>query len=518
MNPEKQAARLTDWLEHFAARTSGALAAADNFGHRLTYEQLNELASRLAHRLHDMGVRRGDRVGKCLPKCINSAVSIYGILKAGAAYVPVDYSAPAERNSFIFQNCNAKVVITDDPRARTLEGVAPPLAFPSDATAGIGAVWLDAQNPNWRTSDPSGLNDLAYILYTSGSTGVPKGVMHNHSSAISFVEWSRDTFRPTSSDRFSSHAPFHFDLSVLDLYVPATVGASVHIIGDDLGKDPHHLAQFIADAGITVWYSVPSILTLLVQFGKLEEKRFPSLRTVLFAGEVFPIKHLRDLVSIWPGKDFFNLYGPTETNVCTWYKIPDAIDPARTAPFPIGEACSNVRAKIWDENFRQAPVGAEGGLYIHCSGPTMRGYWGDDERTAASTRIDEHGARWYCTGDVVIPEKDGNLTFVGRRDRMVKRRGYRIELGEIEAGLYKHEHIREAAVVAVDTPQGVIITAFVTPANGAKLSIIALKQFCAKVLPSSMSPDRFTFLESLPRTSTDKVNYPRLKELAASSG
>ncbi len=508
------AARLTDWLERFARETPDAPAAQDNFGNSLTYAQLDALASRVACKLHSMGVRKGDRVGMCVPKCVNSVVTIYGVLKAGAAYVPVDYSAPRERNRFIFENCAAKAVITDTPRAASLEGVAPLLVYPGEATAGVGADWLNDQNPRWANTDKPGLNDLAYILYTSGSTGVPKGVMHNHSSAVSFVEWCEKVYSPTGLDRFSSHAPFHFDLSVLDLYVPATAGARVVVIGDELGKDPHNLASFIADSRITAWYSVPSILTLLLQFGKVEEKDYSALRVVNFAGEVFAIKHLRDLVNLWPGKGFYNLYGPTETNVCTYYKVPGPIPPEQTVPIPIGKVCENCRAAIWDEGFNPVTTGNEGVLYIHYSGPTMRGYWGDEARTAASSRVDDRGERWYCTGDVVVPREDGNLIFVGRRDRMVKRRGYRIELGEIEAGLHKHEDIREAAVVATDTPQGVVITAFVSPEEGKKLSIIALKQFCSKALLAYMSPDKFVTLDKLPRTSTDKLDYQSLKRLA----
>jgi amino acid adenylation domain-containing protein len=515
-DPHK-ARRLTDWLEHFAAATPDATAIEDSFGHRLTYRELDALASRAASRLHAMGVRRGDRVGMCIPKCANSAVSIYGVLKAGAAYVPVDSSAPAERNRFIFSNCRAKAVFVDEPRRDALSaaGDAPPLlVYPGAASDGVGAPWLAEGDPAWRSGDPAGPDDLSYILYTSGSTGVPKGVMHSHASAMSFVLWCFDEFAPRPADRFSSHAPFHFDLSVLDLYVPATAGGAVVIVGDELGKDPHHLGAFISERRLTRWYSVPSILALLVQFGRLGEHDCSSLRTVFFAGEVFPIKHLRDLTTLWHDKEFFNLYGPTETNVCTFHRVRLPIPPDQTVPVPIGRACANVRAKVWDEHFAESDAGQEGVLYIHCSGPTMLGYWGDEEKTARSSRVDPGGERWYCTGDVVIPEPDGTLTFVGRRDRMVKRRGYRIELGEIEAGLYKHAQIREAAVVAHDTPQGVVITAFLSPREGAKLSVIELKTFCNRALPAYMNPDRFTVLAGLPRTSTDKVDYQGLTRQA----
>lgn len=512
--------RLHQWLESSAATYPHAVAIEDNYRSSLTYAGLDALANRIASRLRREGVGKGDRVGICMPKCVNSVASIYGVLKAGGVYVPTDFTSPPERNRYIYRNCKANVILTDEARAATFSEGGQPisrvLAFPGQAYGGVGAPWLDSEDPEWTNDDPPGKDDLAYVLYTSGSTGVPKGVMHTHGSAMSFVRWAAETLRPTAADRFSSHAPFHFDLSILDLYVPATCGGCVVVIGEDLGKKPHELAEFIASRRITSWYSVPSILTLLMQYGRIDEKDYSALRTVCFAGEVFPIKHFRDLVAIWPDKQYFNLYGPTETNVCTFHHVRRE-DYERTTPLPIGVPCSNVRSLVVDETFKPVRPGEEGVLYIHCSGPTMRGYWGDPERTAASIHIDSNGERWYCTGDVVIPDESGVLTFVGRRDRMVKRHGYRIELGEIEAGLYKNPQVREAAAVATDSPQGTVITAFIAPNEGEKLSIIGLKQYCAKALPSYMSPDRFVFVDALPRTSTDKINYPELKRRCTSA-
>jgi acyl-coenzyme A synthetase/AMP-(fatty) acid ligase len=250
----------------------------------------------------------------------------------------------------------------------------------------------------------------------------------------------------------------------------------------------------------------------------LSEKDFSAMRSVCFAGEVFPINHLRELLALWPDKAYYNLYGPTETNVCTFHKV-TAEDHHRTTPLPIGRICDNARGMIVDDSagFEPAAEGAEGMLYIHCSGPTMLGYWNDEQRTDASIHIDAHGERWYRTGDVVIDDGSGVLTFVGRRDRMVKRHGYRIELGEIEVALHKLDDVDEAAAVAVEQPSGgaVTIVAYLSMREGTKSpGIIALKQFCAKNLPAYMSPDRFTVLDRLPRTSTDKINYPELSRLA----
>lgn len=509
---ESGAVNLTDGLSRWARKTPAAPAVEDESGNVLTYAQLEELSRRMAGRLRESGVRPGDRVGFCLPKSINSVVTVFGALRAGAAYVPVGVSSPPQRNRFIFDDCAARVVVTDETWGAPLRQAAGDsscdwLVFPGDAAAAVGAPWLESAVDE---APPEAAGAGSYILYTSGSTGVPKGVAHTHASAMSFVRWSVETLQPRADDRFSSHAPFHFDLSILDLYVPIQVGSSVVLIGEALGKEPRRLARFIAEREISVWYSTPSILSMLAQFGRLEQFDFSPLRHVLFAGEVFPVKHLRRLKHHWPHPAYFNLYGPTETNVCTYYRLPDTLDEQRTSPYPIGQACSNVRARVLDDDLADVEDGGEGILYIHDSGPTMRGYWSSPEKSAEAFHVDADGERWYRTGDVVRRNDDGDYVYLGRRDRMVKRHGYRIELDEIEAGVYRHPDVREAAVIARDGADGPRITAYLSLAGERKPSIVDLKQHCAEHLPPYMSPDHFSFLARLPRTSTNKVDYQAL--------
>jgi acyl-coenzyme A synthetase/AMP-(fatty) acid ligase len=336
--------------------------------------------------------------------------------------------------------------------------------------------------------------------------------MLTHENAICFVEWCSDVFAPVPSDRFSSHAPFHFDLSILDIYLPIKHGATLVLVGEDLGKDPAALGELIAARKLTVWYSTPSILSMLAQYGRLERHDLSSLRLVLFAGEVFPVRHLRRLKELVRGPRYFNLYGPTETNVCTFHEIPAEIPADRTTPYPIGAVCAHYLARVEDESGREVPAGEAGELLI--SGPGItRGYWNLPERNAAVFRTTGDGRVWYRTGDIVIDPGDGCFTFVGRRDRMVKRRGFRVELGEIEAALYRHPDIKEAAVIAsIDEESGVRIRAFLSARDGAELSVIGMKRFCMDALPSYMVPDRFDFEPGLPKTSTDKIDYQRLKE------
>jgi acyl-CoA synthetase (AMP-forming)/AMP-acid ligase II len=233
------------------------------------------------------------------------------------------------------------------------------------------------------------------------------------------------------------------------------------------------------------------------------------LRLVVFAGEVFPVKHLRRFKQVIAGPRYLNLYGPTETNVCTYHEIPEEIPEDRVRPFPIGRACSHVEARVVDGDGRDVARGEEGELVIS-GAPVMQGYWNLPERSA-SAFLPESAGRWYRTGDLVVEGEDGVYAFRGRRDRMVKRRGFRIELGEIEAALYRHPAITEAAAIALSDEQGVTIKVFYVSRDGAPLSLIALKRFCVENLPHYMIPDRFSHQSVLPKTSTDKIDYQTLK-------
>lgn len=520
------AASLADYVEASARRWPDRTAIVDPAGWGVTYAELDDRANRLAGFLIAVGVQPGDRVGVIVPKGVSALVAFIGILKARAAYVPADYTAPAERNRAILSDCQVRVAVLSGSGIAILE------SWPQDVPAPAALVFLDAPpsaSPlagasvhTWDAAlaHPAGRvegrtrDDLAYILYTSGSTGIPKGVMLSHENALSFVDWCTDVFHPTETDRFSSHAPFHFDLSVLDIYVPLKHGATVHVVSEGVGKAPKELAEFIASNRLTVWYSTPSILSLLAQFGNLASRDYSALRLVLFAGEVFPVKHLRDVVSLWPHPVYYNLYGPTETNVCTFAQIPAPVPPERSTPYPIGYACAHCETLVIDSDGRELPEGHDGLLCI--AGPSVfPGYWNRPEANAKAFLM-RNDTRWYNTGDVVRFEPGEGFIYLGRRDRMVKRRGYRIELGEIERGLYQHPSIEEAAVVALaDEASGVRILAYLSVRAGQRASIIEMKIFCGQQLPSYMSPDAFVFLDRLPRTSTNKVDYQALTRRAS---
>ena len=500
-------------LDYSARRFGDRIAATEPGARDISYDELNQLAGKISGFLQSRGVTRGDRVGIQLPKSIASLAAIFGVLRAGAAYVPVDSTAPRSRNAFIFSDCAVKFVIL---RSQDLAGPDSPYAAP---------VALDVVDPSLSgcviAQGPAGVSPavdvpagLAYILYTSGSTGLPKGVMLTHGNALAFINWCSSTFLPDERDHFSSHAPFHFDLSILDIYLSIKHGARLVLISEDVGRNPRELASLIAKERISVWYSTPSILRLLLEVKEIERFDHSSLRIVMYAGEVFPVKHLHRLMTIWPKPRYYNLYGPTETNVCTYFALPESISPQHSSGVPIGKVCSGDSAIVMDSDNRQVCAGDEGELFI--AGPSVTcGYWNLPERNSSAFFEDASGVRWYKTGDVVREDAHGNYVYVSRRDRMIKRRGYRVELGEIEAALYRHASITEAAVVALpDSADDVRVTAFINWNGHEPPSIIALKRFCMENLPAYMIPDRFSVQASLPKTSTQKIDYQRLKELA----
>lgn len=498
-----------------------------------TYQELDCLTNQVARSLESVGIQKGDRIGIYLHKSLASVTSIFGILKAGGVYVPLDPNAPVKRLTYIAQNCDIHCVLASQetlPFVSQMVANGAPIRTVVCMDEGLDLSTLRVEGArviSWEAvtrHDTSHIltertieTDLAYILYTSGSTGDPKGVMISHRTIFTFINWCCETFSISPDDRVTSHAPLHFDLSTFDIFVTLKTGGTVVLVPEKLSIFPIRFVQFLQAERITVTYLVPSILSLMVNYGKLEVNHLPDLRLVLFAGEVFPIKYLRQLVAAIPHAAYYNLYGPTETNVCTYYKVqPQDLDLKQTQPVPIGIACENTEVFVVDDDGQLVTAtGVEGELWVRGS-CVAQGYWGDPEKTASRFIPNPHQPHYadiaYSTGDIVTLAEDGkNWLFIGRRDHMIKSRGYRIELGEIEAALYNHAGVKEAAVVAIpDDLIGNRITAFVVPAVDERMDEKELFAHLRRTLPPYMVPEHIEMRGELPKTSTGKIHRPML--------
>jgi len=519
---------LVELVLHGAARVDPSKPAVLTGDASLGYRDLVAGAGGIAAALAESGVGRGDRVGIWMDKTPRCVQTILGVMAAGAAYVPLDPRAPWRRCRAIAIDSDVAAIAVDAPRLKFLssflEGPSPRLMLidaddepPAAASIRGGALRWEmirraASRPAPDLPGP-GPDDIAYILYTSGSTGTPKGVVHTHRSGLAFTTWVQEAFGVVAEDVFSSHAPFHFDLSISDLYASLGAGASIRLISSGEGMLAPYLIRVIDEWGITVWYSVPSILAAMVNVGDPEVRNLRGLRTVLFAGEVFPTPQLRRLRRALPRARLVNLFGPTETNVCTYYEVPADIPDDRTAPIPIGKACEHLETFVIDEEGHEAGVGMEGTLWVRGAN-LMQGYWNDPVRTAATLRPDprRHEGIAYCTGDRVRLQPDGDYEFLGRSDEMVKVRGYRVELGEIESVLTAHPEVLEAVAVAFPDPAaGNRIVAAVVRRDSRSLDSVALHQFSMQYLPTYMVPERIEIRSAIPRTSTGKADRSALR-------
>lgn len=495
-------------------------------GQSLTYAELERRSNSLARTLVEDGLQRGERVGIFMNKGLESAIAIYGIMKAGGAYVPLDPFAPPARIGFVIQDCHIRHLVTKEAKRQQVEQIFEEktcvetligLDTPDNLEA-KHISWDEVFNvPSYSLNNNLTEQDLAYILYTSGSTGVPKGIMHTHRSGLSFAEWAAHTYSVQSEDRVSNHAPLHFDLSTFDFFSSAIVGATTVIIPEALTKFPANLSKLMEEERISVWYSVPFALIQLMEHGGIENRDLSAMRWILFAGEVFPTKHLRQLMSLLPNIRFSNLYGPTETNVCTYYHVqPIPSDTDET--IPIGRPCANVEDLVVDLDDRAVAPGEVGELLIR-GGVVMKGYWGQPDKTANGffrrPVFDQFEDIFYRTGDLVQLDKDGNYRYLGRKDRQIKTRGYRVELDEIEVALLTHSGVQEAAAYPVPDHQGSnLIEASVILKQKDGLTDSVLVEHLARRLPPYAIPVRIDILSDFPRTSTGKIDRRELQSRA----
>ncbi|HEY5836342.1 AMP-binding protein [Streptomyces sp.] len=498
---------LHDLVIRSAGRSPDAPAVHGPDG-AVTYRELDRLADRFAAALAGRGVRPGDRVVLWSHKSVRAVALMQAALRVGAVYVPVSGANPPSRVGRIAADCGAVLIVADEDAAvragaggPELPGLTELTDLDEPARAGTGAG-----RPVRHASGPDA---PAYILYTSGSTGMPKGVCVSHGNALAFVEWAAKEAGVGPRDRLSNHAPFNFDLSVFDLYAAFLAGAEVSLIPQEMAYAPEQLAAFVRERRITVWYSVPSVLGLMLRSGVLDaaepaaqsadgsvegsaDGSAADLRVCVFAGEPFPVSQVRRLRAVWPGVRLLNWYGPTETNVCTAHEVTDA-DLALDRPLPIGRPCAGDSVALAPDDT------ADEGELVVCGPTVMLGYWGREPQRGP-----------YPTGDLVRRDADGTLHYLGRRDLMEKVRGHRIEPGEIENALGLHPAVADACVLVAGSGLDAALHAVVVPAGERPPSVLEIKRHCAERLPTYMIVNRLHIVAELPRTPNGKVDRRRL--------
>jgi amino acid adenylation domain-containing protein len=503
--------------------------AVECLDEKLSYSELQKKSNQLANRLIELGVRPGARIGIYMDKCLETAVAVYGILKAGAAYVPLDPSAPASRLVEIIADCSIEILISHENKQKRLLKINQT----SDRTLIFLGVTENSnllgcyswqwvyQNENHSIPQVDVIeSSLAYIIYTSGSTGIPKGIMHTHHSCLSFARWAATEYGLEARDKIGNHSPLHFDISIFDWFASIVAGASIILIPDEYTKMPASYSQLIEQTQITVLFTVPFALIQLSLFGILEQRDMSSLRWIIFGGEPFVIKHLYRLTQQLPNVTFDNMYGPAEVNGCTHYTIVNLQETDHS--IPIGRQTQIVQTLVVDADDKEVSVNDIGELLVRT--PTMmQGYWArpDLNQQAFHQQIETeyydgyYKKVFYRTGDLVKIDNSGLIWFMGRKDRQVKVRGYRVELDEIEAILGTHQYVEEAAVYAVKRDdQPVEIHGAYTLKSDVMLQTSELIKFLKGRLPNYSVPAKLTNVQAFPRTTSDKIDRTTLSKEA----
>ena len=525
--------RLHHLVEAAAERSPDAMAF--RFGKSaVTYEALARKTSQLAHVLTEHGVRRGDRVAIYLNKSLESALAIYGAMKAGAAYVPIDPGAPIERARAVMAQCGVAAIITHAPKVADLTAILSGGALTASLRLIVGSdslpgatvpivSWSDIDEAPPTSSVKTLAQDLAYIIFTSGSTGAPKGIMHTHQSGLAYAHAAAKLYDVSPGDRLSNHSPLHFDMSTFDYFCAPQAGACTTIIPEPYTKLPASLSQLIENDQLTHWYSVPYALIQLLERGAIEQRDWSALRWVMFGGEPFPAKHLRALMQRLPQARFANVYGPAEVNQCMHHEV-RANDLRDDAPPPIGRVWDEAEHLIVDEADQPITDGKPGEVLIR-SATMMRGYWERPDLNASAfyqRPVTSDVPDWfYRTGDIVETDATGVMRFAGRKDRQIKLRGFRVELDEVEAALSIHEAVDEAAAVALPVGAGqdaaISICAAVTvrSSNCSEVEPHDLQRTVGERLPSYAIPSVVFVLDAFPRTTSGKIDRRAVRDLLA---
>ena len=500
-------------FEHQVARTPDAVAVICG-DTSLTYRELNRRANQVAHYLLALGVETEGFVGLCFDRSPDLVMSLLGILKAGAVYVPLDPAYPRERLAFMLADAQPAIVLTQEQ------------FVPLVSHRGVQVISLEAHtsvmarcrsdNPVHRTT----ANSMAYLLYTSGSTGHPKGICGEHRATLNVLHWLWQTYPLIADDVSCHHISLSFTDATQELLTPLLQGVPTVLMPEAMTLDLPEFVQTLAAHRVSRLLLVPSLLRLLLDMYRDLQQRLPHLKLWFTGGEALSYDLYLDFQDVMPGSRLINLYGATETSAnTTWYDT--RTPPGRAASVPIGRPIANTQVYILDTHRQPVPIGVAGELYV--GGDSLaRGYHRQPELTAAHWlsdpfRDDPH-ARLYRTGDVVRYRSDGNIEYLGRFDRQVQLHGRRIELGEIEAALMQHGNVRQAAVVMCEkTPGAIRLIAYLVTVPGRAIAYRDLRRFLEKRLLAAWVPSAFVTLATLPLTPSGKVDRHVLSELRISN-
>jgi len=498
---------LLEYLEETLRRFPDRTAVSD-VRSALTFREVELRAARLATTLAGQMLETRQPVAVCLPKTTEALVAFLAVLMTGNAYLPLDPKSPPERLRVILDSIGPAAVITDGGHVDLLAQAG---------FSGLRILLADDALPD--TPDRSILasrrealldTDPAYIITTSGSTGVPKGVAIGHRSIIDYIDWAKDRFDLDETLVIGSQAPFVFDNSTLDIYLCLALGAELVLIPEDLFSFPARLMAFVAERGVNFVFWVPSVLIQVANLGILDAVPVPTLRRVFFAGEVMPNRTLNHWRQRLPKAQFVNLYGPTEVTVdCTYFVVDRPFSDEE--PLPIGFPCRNTGILILNDANQACAPGEQGELCVR-GGSLALGYWNDPEKTALAfvqNPLNSHyPERIYRTGDLVCTNPRGEILFLGRKDHQIKHLGYRIELLEIEQQVLAMSGLDNACVVYDGNRRE--ITLFYQSVSP-DLTPATIRRHLAKTLPKYMLPTGFHRLESLPLLPHGKIDRAGLK-------
>ena len=489
-------------LERSAERFPDKTAFADEQT-ALSYAEFADKCRQIGSALADRQVYRRI-VAVYLPQCVDGLIAAFGAVYAGNSYVMIDYRMPLERIRSIFGTVHPAAVITQQEGAEKLAPLDDPVPILTlrELYGRTDAQKLRDIRARQIDTDP------VYVLFTSGSTGVPKGTVVSHRNVLAYSAWFCDAFSLDETAVFGNQTPLYFSMSVSDVFGTLRAGATLHMIPKKLFSFPLKLLEFLRERQINTLYWVPSALCIVADWKALDYTDLPALRRVLFAGEVMPVRQLNYWREKAPQAQFANLFGPTETtDICCYYIVDRPIGEDESVP--IGSACDNCECLILREDGTTVSRGETGELYVRGSF-VASGYFANEEKTRAAFVQNplqpDYPERLYRTGDLVRINAYGEMEYVGRKDHQIKHMGYRIELGEIEAAAYAVPGIRQAVALYDAKPDEIVLLY-----TGKKTEDAVLLPLLSARLPAYMLPSRIVRLREMPFNANGKTDRALLR-------